>query len=271
MGSDFKIAFLGTGGSCAFNNGSRTQKGMNTLCVGVRAGANTIVLDAGSGICGLRGLDDFKNSRYNLFFSHYHVDHIHGLLFWDVLFNPDCSINVYGMESVLGGVRDTCNHFLNEPFQPAGLNEIRAKMSFADIQDGSETSLADGVTVKSIKLSHHGGCLGHRISYNGKSVCYITDVDLNDHKEDESLFAFAANTDLVIMDSFFGNQPGIPGWGHSNAAECAEFAQKVKAQKLALYHYNYKFSDKEIAETEKTAKAIHPNTFAPADGIIIEI
>jgi len=267
----FEVAFLGTGGSCAFNNGKRSRYGMNTLCVGIRAGENTIILDAGSGICGLKALPDFKNTHYNLFFSHYHVDHIHGLLFWDALFNPDCSIDVYGQRTAQGGVRETCDRFLNEPYQPAGLNEIRAKVSFTDIREGSKSVLKDGVTVISVGLSHHGGCLGQCVKYNGKSVFYITDVDLSNHKEDSLLYEIAKDADLLIMDSFFGNREIIPGWGHSNASDCARFTKKVNAKKLALYHYDYNLSDEEIYATEETARAIFADSFAPADGMCITI
>jgi phosphoribosyl 1,2-cyclic phosphodiesterase len=244
---------------------------MNTLCVGVRAGANTIIFDAGSGICGLKALPNFKNTRYNLFFSHYHVDHIHGLLFWDVLFDPNCSIDVYGQKTKLGGVLETCDRFLNEPYQPAGLNEACAKVSFADIRDGSETVLQDGVSVISVGLSHPGGCLGHCIRYNGKSVCYISDVGLSGHKDGDPLFEAAKGADLLIMDSFFGNRECIPDWGHSSASDCARFAKKAGAKQLALYHYDYNLSDEEIAATEETAKAIFADSFAPADGMCISI
>jgi phosphoribosyl 1,2-cyclic phosphodiesterase len=239
--------------------------------VGIRAGASTIVLDAGSGICGLKSLPRFKNHKYSLIFSHYHVDHIHGLLFWEALFDNQCSIDVYGMDSRLGDVRATCGAFLNDPFQPAGLNEVAAAMSFSGIGAGSVINLEGGAEVKAIALSHPGECLGLRIDYNGKSVCYFTDVELALHQNDEALFSMAANTDMVIVDSFFGVGKNIPGWGHSTAAECAAFAKKINAGRLALFHYNYKSTDSEIIALEGAAKAIFADSFAPADGECAEI
>ena len=56
MDNTFEVTFWGTNGSCAFNGGNRVKYGTNTLCLAVKAGNETLIFDAGSGICGFGGL-----------------------------------------------------------------------------------------------------------------------------------------------------------------------------------------------------------------------
>jgi phosphoribosyl 1,2-cyclic phosphodiesterase len=265
-----EAAFLGTSGSCAFNSGKRARYGTNTSCVAVRVGDDVVVFDAGSGICGLDGLAGFKSEKVSLFLSHYHADHIQGLLFWDAFFDPAKSIDVFGMRAKLGGVKDVVDGYLSEPFHPVGIDDARAVLSFCDLAEGQEVVLSGGGVVRVIGLSHPNGCLGFRLDFEGKSVCYITDVELSDHK-DNSLADFCKDTDLLIVDAFFGTQACITGWGHSSASECAGLAKKAGAKRLALFHYRHTDTDDDIDKMEQAAKAEFAGAFASFDGLVITL
>jgi ribonuclease BN (tRNA processing enzyme) len=120
-------------------------------------------------------------------------------------------------------------------------------------------------------LNHPGGCLGYRIDCGGKSVCYLTDVEISRHQDDEALTAFVRNTDLLIMDSFFGAKQCISGWGHSSVDECTRLANQSGAGRLALFHYSHTCTDDDIAAMERTAKDQYEKSFAPEDGYTIMI
>lgn len=263
----FEAIFLGTNGSCAYNNGQRAHYGTNTLCVAVKAGDSTLILDAGTGLCDVPSHTDLQGKHTHVFLSHYHSDHINGLLFWDTLFDPDREVSFYGMNGVRAALEDS----LAQPFSPVGFETFRAKMRFTDVGSPGIVSIDGGITVRSIALSHPGGSLGYRVEYDGRSLCYLTDVELSDHREDERLLSFVQNTDLLIADASFMNGQTIKGWGHSSSEECAELARRAEVKRLALYHYNHLASDEEITRQERTALAIFADTLASADGLRITI
>lgn len=261
MNDIFEVAFLGTNGSCSFNNGKRLRYGTNTLCTAVRAGGKSIIFDAGSGICGFGDLKDFHNQHLHLFLSHYHVDHINGMLFWGALFNENIDIDIYG----IGDLYAIMSCFLKEPYQPVGFGVFRANVNYNYVKDGEEIDLGDGVTVKSMYISHPGDCTGYRVNYNGKSVCYLTDIELSNHVSDNRLIDFVSGCDLLIADASFSENQKITGWGHSTPSECAQLAKNANVKKLALYHYGYLNTDEEIDGLVKVSKKTFENTFASAD------
>ncbi|MCL2603080.1 MAG: MBL fold metallo-hydrolase [Defluviitaleaceae bacterium] len=273
MNNIFEITFLGTGGSCGYNNGKRAKYGTNTPCAAVRVGDNprhTLVFDAGNGICGLSALPLYDNETVRLFLTHYHADHIRGLLFWDVFFDAGKRIQITGIRTIHGGVRETLDHYLRGPFYPAGLAAAKADISFSDAACGAAFLLEGGVTVRTVGLSHPDGGLGYRVDFEGKSMCYITDVALDNHR-DNTLADFVRGTDLLINDAFFGTGECIKGWGHSSVYECAKLARDANAKRLALYHYKHTYTDDDIDEMEAVAKREFPCAFAPTDGLVISL
>lgn len=259
----FKVTFLGTNGSCAYNNGNRAKYGTNSLCVAVNAGDETIIFDTGTGFCGV----DSSNKHTHIFYSHYHADHISGLLFYSDFFNTEKQFSFYG----LGDVHSTVDNFLSPPLHPVGLNVFRADLNFHTMCAGDIIIVSDSVTVKTCELSHPGGAVGYRVDYNGKSFCYCADCELANHKNDNKLIEFTRGVDLLVLDSFFDDGKVIAGWGHSSWKECAEWAKSVNVKQLALFHHDFNRTDGEIAIMEEKAKEIFPNTFASADFMRIEL
>jgi len=265
MSNSFEVTFLGANGSCAYNCGSRQKYGTNTLSVVVRAGDEVIILDAGTGICGLRDFPQYKSESKHLFLTHYHMDHIDGLLFYSELFDPDMKFTIYGIRDV----KAKLEKLIAPPLCPVGPEVFRASIDYQTITANQKINLSDDVTIKTCRLSHPGGALGCRIDYNGKSFCYCVDVELSNHKNDKKLAKFFRDVDLLVLDASFSDGNVIPGWGHSSPGECAKWAKDNMVKKLALYHFNYTMTDAEIDLMEKSAKKIFPDTFAAADGMSV--
>ena len=94
-------------------------------------------------------------------------------------------------------------------------------------------------------LSHPGYCLGYRVEYKGRSVCYITDNELylgsspnhNPHYENK-LAEFVKHTDLLITDTTYTDEEyqGKVGWGHSCISKVTELAHRAEVKSLRDYH-----------------------------------
>lgn len=260
-----EVVFLGATGSSSYNNGNRAKYGTNTLCVAVKAGDETLIFDSGTGICGFGSLADFQRQRTHIFFSHYHTDHICGLLFFPQFFDKRKRFDVYGPQSGESDCRSVVDSFLSPPLHPVGLNVFGAEMNFSTIGAGDVIRLSDSATVRTYGLSHPGGALGYRVEYDGKAFCYCVDVELADHQDDHGLPEFMRNADLLVLDSFFDDGKVLSGWGHSSWRECVEWAMRANAKKLALFHHSFAYTDAEIDSMEKKAQKIFTDTFAAAD------
>ena len=267
MSNTFEVNFLGTNGSCAYNGGNRQKYGTNSICVVVRAGEETLAFDAGTGICGLREVANVREKRVHLFFSHYHLDHINGLLFCYELFDPTYTFHIYGS----GNVKCIISEFLSPPLHPVGVDEFQAKIEFHEITSGETLSLSNCVQVRTLKLIHPGESMGYRVDYDGKIFCFCTDAELSEHQNDDKLLEFTQDANLLVLDSFFEDGKVIPGWGHASPSECAEWAVRSNVKKLALFHHNFRKSDEELELMEAKAKDVFPNTFLSFDRMRVTV
>jgi len=267
----FEVTFLGTNGSCAYNNGKRQKYGTNTLCVAVKAGEETLVFDTGTGFCGLSGLPGYGLDTIHLFYSHYHADHVGGLLFSPLLFEAGKNIHIYGQHNEASDLYRIIDSFLSPPLHPVGLKEFKANLHFHAFAADSAISLPNGVKVKTHTLSHPGGSVGYRVEYGGKAFCYCADVELANHQNDAGLLELMKDAELLVMDALFEDGRVIEGWGHSSWRQCAAFARNAGAKRMALFHYHYSLTDAEIEKMEHDAKKLFPDTFAAADFMRISL
>ena len=271
MNKSFEVTFLGTNGSCAYNNGKRRKYGSNTACVAVSAGGKTLIFDTGTGICGFSALEDYQRDHISIFYSHYHIDHLQGLMFCPPLFNPKNVIDIFGA-SDNDNLRSTVNVFLSPPFNPTGLGAFNANINFHHLMEEEMLPLTEDLIVHTYPLSHSGGgAVGYRVEYDGKSFCYCPDVELADHRSDSELLNFMSYVDLLVLDSSFDHGKVIEGWGHSSWKECAEWSKRANVKKLALFHYGFNVSDEEIDEMDAKAKEIFPGAFAAADFMKVKL
>ena len=264
----FEVAFLGTNGSCAYNNGDRKKYGTNTLCIALAVGEEVLIFDSGSGICGLSGLQGYQGYQgvhRRLFYTHYHLDHLDGLLFCTELFDPKKSFDLYGVDAEGADLRTTLERILTRPISPIGFEAFLADVSFHSFTPGDTFEYPGGVTVRTQLLLHPGGSIGYRVEYGGKVFCCCADVELSAYRETAGLLEFIKGADMLLLDSFFDDGKVISGWGHSSWRECAQWAAKAGVKRLALVHYAPGFSDDRIDEMERKAQAVFPDTFAAAD------
>jgi ribonuclease Z len=94
----------------------------------------------------------------------------------------------------------------------------------------------------------------------GRKIIYT-----GDSRPNQKLEAYSKNVDLLIHESTFSEEHKDKAldYGHSTASEAANFASKVMAKKLVLFHISPRYSDS--YEMLKTAKIIFKNTIIAKD------
>jgi len=234
------VRFWGVRGSLPTPGPSTVRYGGNTPCVELRCGPHLLILDAGSGIRAF-GASLGRGVEADILLSHTHYDHICGLPFFRPLFDPAATLRIWGGHLTHpDGIRSALSVTWRKPLMPDLDAEFRARVSFQDFAAGATLALAHGPRVDTIALRHPGGSVGYRISWAGRSVCYITDTEHSADGPDADLVAFVHGTDILIHDATYTEEEYRTrhGWGHATWSAAAELATAGRVGSLVLFHHD---------------------------------
>ncbi|QZY55275.1 MBL fold metallo-hydrolase [Crassaminicella profunda] len=270
LNNDFSILFWGVRGSTPSPNKNTIQFGGNTPCVQIQAGKHLLILDAGTGICqlGKSLIEQKEQIKAHIFISHVHWDHIQGIPFFLPLYEKNHQFIFYGEKKDNTPFSQIIKNIMTPPYFPITWDEIKADCTFYEIYQDKTLHLDDHLTVKTLRLNHPDDALGFRIEFEGKSCCYISDIEHQKTTESQ-LIQFIKNTDILIYDANFTEEEYIhkKGWGHSTWQNGVKIAKKAYVKKLILFHHDPYRYDEELESIETQAKKIYPNTFAAKEGM----
>jgi len=280
MENQITVTFWGVRGSRPVPGKETVIYGGNTPCVEVCAGGKRAIFDSGTGICNLgnKMMAEKKPVDAAVFIGHTHWDHIQGFPFFAPSFVEGNRFMIYGQGKMNLTFAQLMRGQMEHPHFPVSLDQLQGDFEFHEIKAGQVVDLGDGVSVRSTHLNHPNGCLGYRLDYNGKSVCYISD---NEHYKvmDSTLLGFVFDADLLIYDAMYTNEeyagdgpyPSKTGWGHSTWEEAVALVQAAEIKQLALFHHAVYRTDADLAAIEQRAQAIFPGTCAAREGMVVII
>ena len=269
------VRFWGVRGSVPVWAEAARRSGGNTPCVEVRCGETVLIFDAGTGLnpAGL-ALEAEGIQSCHLLFSHCHYDHIIGLPFFRPLYNPAAKLHFWSghLDSSMT-TQAMLHRFLEPPFLPGGIAENLARANCHDFQPGDQLDPVAGIVVNTARLDHPGGAVGYRVSYGGKSLAYLTDVEHQPGVCDPDLIRLAAGADLLIYDSMLCDEEFAArrGFGHSTWQQGVKLMQQAGAARLALFHHAPDRTDADLDRIEQAAAAIAPQAFAAREGQVLKL
>jgi ribonuclease BN (tRNA processing enzyme) len=167
---------------------------------------------------------------------------------------PGNKFEVIGAKHGDRTMEDLISAQMDDVFFPILVTDMGASITFRDA--GEETITIDGdIVVETMLLSHPGNCLGYRVNFGGKSVCYVTDNEL--HTEDSGfqnkayeakLIEFIKGTDVLITDTTYFDDEYVTKihWGHSPIGRVVEIAAAAEVKSLHLFHHDPDQTDVEI-------------------------
>lgn len=280
----FQVRFWGARGTLASINTETNKYGGNTACVEVMCGDERLIFDAGSG---LRTLGDQlvkdiakadarreNRMKMNLFFTHCHYDHISGLPFFAPFFDPACTFDIWsghltGKNKTERMIRD----YMRSPYFPVGPEVFSAKLTYRDFEPHDVLKPVKGVTVRTLPLNHHDECIGYRIEFGGRSICYITDTTHVPGNPDEGIIEFTKDTDLMIYDGTYTDAefPAFWNFGHSTWEEGVRLAKSAGAKRYCIFHHRPSRNDKAMDAIAAECKKVFHRSWAAREGLVITV
>ena len=248
------VAVWGTRGAVPMVTPDHMEYGGNTSCISVSCGSDLVVFDAGSGIIRLGGAlaEGDRPRRIHILLSHLHLDHILGLVGFQPLYNPDAEIHIYGEAMDGVSLRARLDRVFGPPYWPLSLSDCRAGLTVHEIGPGIQFSLAEGLSVCTLRGCHPNQSLIYRLEGMGRSVVYTLDCELTDEML-PVLADFSQNCDLLIWDANFTAADLRKGWGHSTWEQGLDLARAAGAARVLMTHYDRSYTDIFLREQERLA------------------
>jgi phosphoribosyl 1,2-cyclic phosphodiesterase len=268
-----KARIWGCRGSLATPGEATVRYGGNTTCLEVRsAGGAVVVIDAGTGIRNLgRELAGESLHQIDLLLTHLHLDHIEGLGFFALLFDPESTIKIHGPRPTNGSLKEKVAAYLSPPYFPVPFERIDARLIFEEIEN--DTWDINGLRISSTPVCHPGATLAYRVTEHGKSLAFVPDNEPG--LEPESGLAVAGDADVLLHDSQYTDDEYATrvGWGHTSLSDYGNYLRAAAPGRAVMVHHDPSHSDEQLELMLAAARADtgHPDLVLGHEGLEIEI
>jgi phosphoribosyl 1,2-cyclic phosphodiesterase/CheY-like chemotaxis protein len=248
------MTFWGVRGTLPVSRRDSIRYGGNTSCVSVSfPDGRLFVFDAGTGIKALSdALVTAKRTRIEgeILISHPHWDHINALPFFVPFYVQGHHFEICGPSHGDVTMRDLISAQMDGVYFPITVREFAASVTYRDLSEGDFE--IGGTSVKTMLLTHPGNCLGYRLTWGKRSICYVTDNELYVPESEcysaeyvERLADFTRDADVLITDCTYTDEeyPRKMGWGHSSVGQVADLSARAQVRSLYLFHHDPDHTD----------------------------
>jgi phosphoribosyl 1,2-cyclic phosphodiesterase len=261
-----EVSFWGVRGTMPVPGSTALRYGGNTPCVSIEfPRGQMFIFDAGTGIRQLSSylLQRRQRLEAKIFISHPHWDHINSFPFFIPLYIQGNEFEVLGSPQNEKSIRELISAQMDGVFFPIMTREFGANVYFRDLNEGEYE--IEGIKVTTMLLNHPGNCLGYRLEYGDRTVCYVTDNELYPETEPfyneyyvKQLIDFVKDADVLITDSTYMDEEYKTKvhWGHPPLSQVVKLAHRANVKTLYLFHHDPEQTDDDIDEKLKTAKTM---------------
>lgn len=269
------VSFWGVRGSFPCPGPDHLRYGGNTSCVLVLCDGHPVIFDSGTG---MRPLGDWllaeKYQRADLLLSHAHLDHILGFPFFAPVYQDDFCLNVRcGNLLPEYTIYEVLSTQMSPPTFPIKLNQLKADIKFIDFQPGQDFVIRDDIKVRTQALPHPDRATAYRLTFRGRSICYVTDTEHKINNINLNLVEFIHDADLLVYDCTYSDEnfPAYIGWGHSTWQEGIRLAQAGNTKQLAIFHHDPSSKDSALDNIQQLASEQWSGAFVAREGLSLKL
>lgn len=245
--------------------------GLTTCFEVVTRPGHRLLVDLGTGLHHLLPTLDFEVDReFDIFFTHFHWDHTHGIPFFRPLYDERNTITFHGTPADGVDTESLVAELMKPPWFPVSFYDTPAQKRFVDLDEGTRT--IENIDVSCASLYHPSGVTAYRFDYDGRSAVLATDVEPAPWS-DELLIDFAQGADVLIHDAQYYPEEYTAhkvGWGHSTWKDSVRIAEAAGVGRLVITSHDPQRTDDEIDEIIASA-AEHIPTVGASVGLRIEL
>lgn len=273
MPSDFSLRIWGSRGSTPAPGASTLRYGGETTCFELRAGDEFFLIDCGSGARNL-GAELCRDAprKFNLLFTHTHLDHICGLPFFKPAYDPRFEVTAWaGHFEDDTSLVDIISRIMSPPIFPVAAKTLKG-VTFKSFSAGDRLPCGSNkLQISTVRLNHPGGACGYRFDYHGKSICIITDHEHGVPEIDENVEAFVQNADIMIYDAMFTDEEYeiYKGWGHSTWQKAVELAERAQVRVPVIFHHDPRRADDELDEIGMAVEERYHGALIASEGMLL--
>ncbi len=264
----FKVSIWGSRGTFVQTSIDKMKYGLETSCISFETETEIFIIDCGSGLRGFSNYfyeNNLLHKKVNIFLTHYHHDHILGIIYSNFIYDSRVNVEIYGANDIY----NILSVYLGPPYFPVKILE-RSNIKVTQIEAGDKLQFAD-VDIDTVLLNHPQHSLGYKFKVNNKVLSVITDYEHNNDENKDIVESFMRDSDCLIIDAFSTKDDYVEGWGHSSIDDVITLVEKLSVGECILYHHNIRYTDDFIDKLQENINKSHSNINFARDNTTIEL
>ncbi|AFY42456.1 MBL fold metallo-hydrolase [Nostoc sp. PCC 7107] len=272
---EFFVQFWGVRGLIATPASNANRYGGNTACVEIQVAGKRLIFDGGTGLRtlgkSLRQLQ--KPVEAYLFFTNSQSNRIQGFPFFAPAFVPENRFHIYGSAaSNSASIKQCLCDQMLQPHFPYPFQVMQSELQFYNLLPGGEVQL-DDVAIATALINQTQRSIGYRVSWQNKSVAYISDLTKNaDPVDQEQILQLVKGVDLLIANATY-SPPTANNHESSDLhwQAAVELAQTAAVQQLVISHHHPDDDDNFLDQVQAEVQSVLPHALLASEGSVLSV